>query len=230
MEVSAGKFGRLEVAGVGEGSRFADERILRTRSQQRHRETIYSGGMVLTITLVVWLAAEVVLQTRQYFQGERAKTTEWGSLGFLIITAFLAGALANIVGRRVPALDLPIHGPGWYVPIVAIVWFGIGFRLWAIISLGRYFRGIVHIQEGHRVVRSGPYRVLRHPSYAGLLLALFGIALTFANLAAIVIYFAGILAGVLYRIRVEERILLDGLGEDYAQYMRETDRLVPGVW
>lgn len=186
--------------------------------------------MVFLITLIVWLAAEVVLQLRGYLKGGRAKTTEWGSLGFIMVLALVGGRLARLVARHTPALDLPIHGLAWDIPLCLIIWFGIGFRLWSIYSLGRYFRGIVHIQEGHQVVRSGPYRVLRHPSYAGLLLALVGISLTFANLGAIVVYDACILAAVLYRIRVEERVLLRGLGEDYATYMTETHRLVPGVW
>jgi len=79
-------------------------------------------------------------------------------------------------------------------------------------------------------VRSGPYRVLRHPSYTGSLLGIFGLSLTFANVAAIVVFNLCILGAFLYRIRVEERTLLEGLGDEYAEYMRHTYRLIPGVW
>jgi protein-S-isoprenylcysteine O-methyltransferase Ste14 len=88
----------------------------------------------------------------------------------------------------------------------------------------------VHIQEDHHVVRSGPYRVLRHPSYTGLLVAVLGVSLLYGNWLSVLVFEALVIAGVLYRIRVEERVLLDGLGEDYAVYMRETNRLIPGVW
>src|SRR5581483_10932552 len=103
-------------------------------------------------------------------------------------------------------------------------------RLWAIGTLGRYFKPIVHLQQDHHVVRSGPYKVLRHPAYTGLLLALFGISLTFANIASIAVFNCCIVAAILYRIRVEERTLLDGLGDEYAEYRRHTRRLIPGVW
>jgi protein-S-isoprenylcysteine O-methyltransferase Ste14 len=79
-------------------------------------------------------------------------------------------------------------------------------------------------------VREGPYRVLRHPSYTGLLLAVLGLSLTSANLAAIVVYNFCVIAAFVYRINVEERVLRDGLGDEYAEYMQHTYRLIPGVW
>jgi protein-S-isoprenylcysteine O-methyltransferase Ste14 len=72
--------------------------------------------------------------------------------------------------------------------------------------------------------------VLRHPSYTGLLVALLGVALIIGNYASSAVFWLTVVAGILYRIRVEERMLLDGLGDDYAAYMRETSRLIPGVW
>jgi len=72
--------------------------------------------------------------------------------------------------------------------------------------------------------------VLRHPSYTGLLVILLGFSLTFGNYASAVVFELLVIVGVLYRIHVEERMLLDGLGQDYAAYMRETSRLIPGVW
>lgn len=186
--------------------------------------------MILSFSLLGWLAAEVILQLRQYFRGDSAKTIEWNSLAFVTVTAVGAGFLAGVAGRFTHALDLPIRGLGWYITVLVIVWVGVGLRLWSIIVLGKYFRCVVHIQEGHRVVRHGPYRVLRHPSYAGMLLALFGLSLTFANLASMVVYNLFLFVGVRYRIHVEERVLSTGLGEEYVDYMRETNRLIPGVW
>lgn len=185
--------------------------------------------MPIYLTLIVWLAAEVVLQVRQFFQGERAKTTEWGSLGMIMLTAFGAGFTAGIVRKHTASWDFTLPAAAWWAVLV-VIWAGIAFRLWSIVTLGKYFRGVVHIQEGHQVVRSGPYRVLRHPSYAGLLVALFGLGITLTNPFAILIDWALILFGVWYRIHVEERVLLDGLGEEYADYMRTTNRLIPGVW
>jgi protein-S-isoprenylcysteine O-methyltransferase Ste14 len=186
--------------------------------------------VVLQVVVALWALGEVGLQLTQLLRSERTKTREWGSYGGIVITAVLAVVLASQIRRLVPALDYPSQQPGWLIPIVMLIAVGGGFRLWSIATLGRYFRAVVHIQEDHHVVRSGPYRVLRHPSYTGLLVGLLGVGLLFGNYLSAVVFEVLVVIGVLYRIRVEEKVLLAGLGDDYAAYMRETDRLIPGVW
>ena len=186
--------------------------------------------VVLWIVVALWALGEIGLQLTQLLRSERTKTREFASYGGIMITAVLAVLLAGLIRRVLPGLDYPSRDTGWLIAIVLLIVCGGGFRLWSIAMLGRYFRAVVHIQENHHVVRSGPYRVLRHPSYTGLLVALLGIALLFGNYASAVVFEVLVIAGVLNRIRIEERVLLDGLGEDYAVYMRETNRLIPGVW
>ena len=192
----------------------------------------YRDAMMVVIWVVValWGLGEIGLQLMQLLRSERTKTSEWGSYGGIAITAVLAVVLAGLVRRLLPGLDYPVREPGWLIAVVVLVVVGGGFRLWSIAMLGRYFRAVVHIQEDHHVVRTGPYRVLRHPSYTGLLVVTLGLALLLGNYASTVVFELLVIVGLLYRIHVEERMLLDGLGEDYAAYMRETDRLIPGVW
>ncbi|MCW2567078.1 MAG: putative Isoprenylcysteine carboxyl methyltransferase [Mycobacterium sp.] len=180
-------------------------------------------------TVVVWLAAELVLQLRQYRQGSRARVTERLSLVVFVVLAYAGWQLAVVAARRLPQFALPHPVAVGSVGLV-VAWCGIAFRLWAIRSLGRFFRGVVHIQEGHRVVQSGPYRWLRHPSYSGGLLAVLGFSLTFGNAVSALVFFAAFLAALLYRIRAEERVLFAELGDDYARYAARTRRLIPGVW
>jgi protein-S-isoprenylcysteine O-methyltransferase Ste14 len=126
----------------------------------------------------------------------------------------------------------PSIAAGW-APVIAgeaLFVAGLTLRLWAVVTLGRFFKVMVSIQEHHTVIRSGPYRVLRHPSYTGLLLLLAGLGLalgTWLGLLAIIVLPA---VGLLVRIRVEESALLGALGEEYATYAAETRRLIPGVW
>ncbi len=126
----------------------------------------------------------------------------------------------------------PLPGAGWATVIVgvAVMWCGIGLRAWAIAVLGRFFRRVVTVQREQRVVRSGPYRLIRHPAYTGNLLAAggFGIVLgTYLSLAALVVI---PLLGHLPRIWIEEAELERGLGEEYVAYEANTKRLVPYVW
>jgi len=77
------------------------------------------------------------------------------------------------------------------------------------------------------VVEKGAYRLIRHPSYTGILITFIGLGLAVQSWGAVLVLllFFGISFG--YRMRVEERTLLSGLGRDYASYMKRTKRLIP---
>ena len=186
-------------------------------------------SILINGTVLVWVVAEVVMQRRQFLMGSRAVRTEWRSLGAIALCIVLGEALAVIARSAFPGADFDMGGPLLTLSLV-LLWAGVGFRLWAIHSLGRFFRGVVHIQADHQVVTEGPYRVLRHPSYTGALVAALALALTFGNPVSLVLMFGGALVGVLYRIRVEEQVLNTALGDAYSSYSARTSRLVPGVW
>lgn len=104
---------------------------------------------------------------------------------------------------------------------------GVTLRLVAIRTLGRFYSHHVIRHDEHAIVSSGPYRLIRHPAYAGMLLGHAGLIVFFFNWPALVLL-AG-LAGVLsWRIRVEERTLL--VLPAYSAYAAQHARLLPGVW
>jgi len=107
---------------------------------------------------------------------------------------------------------------------------GIGLRAWSIATLGRFFQYQIKVQPGHRVVTSGPYRYVRHPSYTGIALVLIGIALACDDVLGLVA--VAILGGLglAVRIRAEERQLTQALGDEYEHFAAGRKRLVPGVW
>jgi len=107
---------------------------------------------------------------------------------------------------------------------------GVALRLWAIHELERFFRIVVTIQPDHRVVDTGPYSRIRHPSYTGLLLALAGAGVALDNWLSLLALTVLPLAGILVRIRVEESALVAALGDSYVAYEARTDQLIPGVW
>ncbi len=104
---------------------------------------------------------------------------------------------------------------------------GLILRWWAIITLGRFFTVDVSIERDHQLVERGPFRVVRHPSYTGVLLAFVGFALSLGNWAAILVILLPIFGAFIHRMNVEERALAGALGETYTAYMRRTKRLVP---
>ncbi len=107
---------------------------------------------------------------------------------------------------------------------------GIVLRIWAIVHLGRFFTVDVGIQEGHRVIEDGPYRFVRHPSYAGSLLSMAGLACLTFNWLGFLAILASSLTAYSLRISVEERVLIVNLGEAYRRYAKRTRRLIPGIY
>jgi protein-S-isoprenylcysteine O-methyltransferase Ste14 len=104
---------------------------------------------------------------------------------------------------------------------------GLVLRLWAIRTLGRFFTVIVTCVPDQKVVRDGPYRILRHPSYTGAVLAAAGVVITLGSLVGLAVVVALVVPAYLYRIRVEEAALIGGLGEEYRAYRTHTWRLIP---
>jgi protein-S-isoprenylcysteine O-methyltransferase Ste14 len=118
----------------------------------------------------------------------------------------------------------------------AIRWLGVGFfiiggvlRIWPIYVLGRRFSGLVAIQDGHTLVTSGVYSIIRHPSYLGLLINSVGWALAFRSSVGLLLV-ALVVPPLIARIRAEENLLRSSFGAEYDAYVARTSRLIPGVY
>jgi protein-S-isoprenylcysteine O-methyltransferase Ste14 len=186
------------------------------------------GGAAATMFSVCaagWVAFELALAIRV-----RGGVTRHPSLLPLALSLVAGVALADFVARRVDGLALP--GPGWWPVAIgaAVLALGLALRAWAVHELGRFFKFTVVVQADHRVVDTGPYRVIRHPSYTGLLMAELGLGIMLGTWLSIPAALLPPLVAFGVRIHREERVLACGLGEPYRAYMARTHRLVPGVW
>jgi protein-S-isoprenylcysteine O-methyltransferase Ste14 len=158
--------------------------------------------------------------------GRAARGAQWA----VVLGLGLGIVLAVHAARDVPSLALP--GAAWWPLAVGLVliWGGLALRWWAVLELGRFFQMTVVVQVGHRVVETGPYRVVRHPSYSGLMLVLVGVGFTLGNWLSVAACLVLPLVGLLVRIRAEEEVLSRQLGEPYRAYAARTPRLLPHVW
>jgi protein-S-isoprenylcysteine O-methyltransferase len=127
-----------------------------------------------------------------------------------------------------PKAALP-HPRGFYLAGLVLFVCGIALRWYSIWYLGRYFTVDVSIAAEQRVIDTGPYRLIRHPSYTGALLAFVGFGCCLGNWMSLVLLLP-VLAAFLWRIHVEENALREGLGENYRTYMQQTKRLVPFIY
>lgn len=180
---------------------------------------------MLQAILACWIGIEIVL--RLHNLGGRT-TSDWTY--WLVMASFVA---AVNLGFRVAHVQAAVLGGGW-LPVIggsAVLASGVVLRTWAITTLGRFFKFVIVIQEDHRVIASGPYRVLRHPSYTGALLGFLGVGIALDDWLSILILVLIPVAAILVRIHVEEGRLLDSLDPAYKDYSSRTpSRLVPGLW
>lgn len=189
-------------------------------------------SILLSVSSVAWLALEITLIVRDARRGMGRTGRDRGtrSLNFILVLVAVVAAdvLAGVAG---PGSPLRVPGKSWIVLAgLIIIWAGLAIRVWAVAELGRSFRTTVEVDAGQAVVSSGPYRLVRHPSYTGLLLIATGFGLGEDTWPGLVICLVLPLAAMLWRIRVEEAELGRVLGEPYLAYREHTWRLVPGLW
>ena len=150
-----------------------------------------------------------------------------GRVAYRVIPVLGALLIFEQFSRRLfPGLltwQLPA-GVAWIMVGMAVI--GFAFTWWARIHLGRLWSSGVTRKEGHRVVDTGPYRLVRHPIYTGICLAGFATAIIEGSVIA-VIGAAILTLGFRYKARVEERFLSTELGESYTEYASRTPMLVP---
>jgi protein-S-isoprenylcysteine O-methyltransferase Ste14 len=119
-------------------------------------------------------------------------------------------------------------GAGADALAVALVAAGLVFSAWARAVLGGNWSASVTLKEGHEIVRSGPYRLIRHPIYTGLIVALAGSALARGEWRGL-LAFAIATAALWRKLQVEERWLTEEFGARYADYRRQTRALIPFI-
>jgi len=127
------------------------------------------------------------------------------------------------------AAAFPISLVVGVVALVVIV-LGVGIRVWAATTLGKYHTTTLMMSEGQKVVTSGPYILVRHPGYLGEIMIWTGFAVVSSNLTLFFLMPAMFVAVYLYRISAEEKMLVKELGDDYVRYQHRTRRLIPSVY
>jgi protein-S-isoprenylcysteine O-methyltransferase Ste14 len=145
----------------------------------------------------------------------------------LIYLCFVLMFASQRFGFRV-ALTPRTPALGVIGDILAIA--GVAFAIWARLTLGRNWSGlIVSVREGQGLVQRGPYAIVRHPIYTGILGAMIGTALTLGTLGSWLGVVAGLVA-FLIRVDIEDRIMAAEFGAAHAAYRARTRKLVPFVW
>lgn len=181
---------------------------------------------LLVVTGLVWAIFEVrqALQTRP-----EAKSADRGSRIAVRLSTAIGVVGVVFLKRSFPAATISSTVLSQWIGLV-ILWFGVGVRVWSFRTLGPLFTFTVQTSQDQPVISAGPYRVIRHPGYAGILLAVIGLSFIIDNWPSVLMLTGAVACGLVYRITVEERALSEDLGGRYQAYAENRKRLVPFVW
>jgi protein-S-isoprenylcysteine O-methyltransferase Ste14 len=163
-------------------------------------------------------------------RGNKRSATRTRSLWrFIVLAAVLVGWLG---WRQFPKFfEIPLLPPGaaWgYIGLVLTA-FGLGFTIWARRVLGTNWSAIPSIKEDHELIERGPYRLVRHPIYTGLLLAVFGSCLAQGRVGNFWVFgMAAVL--LIVKLKAEEALLARQFPEAYPQYRRRVKALIPYLY
>ncbi|MFH9353440.1 methyltransferase family protein [Kitasatospora sp. NPDC017646] len=185
-------------------------------------------SLLSLLGILCWIAYELLLRRREDGAAGtwHADDRDRGSTR-LLLACYVASVLAVVLFDRASIGEPPTRAR-WFG--VALVVAGLALRAWGMRTLGRYYTRTLRTVDTQHVVRSGPYRLIRHPGYAGSLLVWIGYALGAGGWAAALVVAALLLGAYGWRIAAEERLLLASFGPAYAQYRKESRRLVPFVY
>ncbi|HEX8811991.1 MAG TPA: isoprenylcysteine carboxylmethyltransferase family protein [Terracidiphilus sp.] len=177
-----------------------------------------------------WIVLEVVIAIGTRTWRSQGKLHDRGSQLILWVVILASFTTAGWVAQLVPNMDFHLPSLPLRIVTVALLAAGLAIRLTAIVTLGRSFSANVAIRSSQTVLRKGLYRVVRHPSYLGLEIIFLAAGLRLHNWISLAIILVPPTAALIYRMHVEEAALLGAFGSDYADYMKTTKRLIPGVY
>jgi protein-S-isoprenylcysteine O-methyltransferase Ste14 len=183
------------------------------------------AGLLFWTLFAIWAVSEMVTYLRLRFESNGRKRDR-GSRAVLVGGYWLAIFLAFVAAVAVRSATINWQRSLVFYVGAGLLLGGLLLRQYAIVTLGRLHTLDVTTRTGQPVIETGPYRWIRHPSYAGAMLTAAGILLCSTNWLSLACYLL-VMGGYSYRIRVEERALAQDVGEAYREYMRRTKRLIP---
>ena len=189
-------------------------------TMKAHWNLVWAGILVFVIFGVYW---EIAAKS-----ASKAVTSESKASRSVHVTLTNVAFLMELVpirgiGRFIPAK------PGVMMAAIAVEVIGLLIAVWARRHLGKHWSGEITIKEGHELIRTGPYRKLRHPIYTGILTMYVGAMLLTGEWLGVIGLALGFFAYA-RKIRLEEKNLAKGFGEQYEAYRKESWAVFPGLW
>jgi protein-S-isoprenylcysteine O-methyltransferase Ste14 len=190
-------------------------------------------GWVLLIVGIAYPAGVIIVywfQKRIFWKGSGETIKE--DVGDRSFWAILPGMLVSFFISPLEYMYLDWLPSIFWSQVLGLVFVvaGVVLLIWARLFLKGMYSGHVEVVSEHKLISSGPYRYVRHPSYAGFLLTALGIAVGYGSIIGMIAIPLLLLPGLAYRIRIEENLLQNHFGKEFRAYARRVKKLIPGIW
>jgi len=183
--------------------------------------------VLFALAIALMLCQEIFLKNRE--RGGVDASRDDGSLK-LIAHCRNAAFLVGIFSAFFPLLPLPGARSSQWLIGAGLIFAGLLMRFWSIAALGKFYTNLVAFQQDHKVVKSGPYKFIRHPGYAGAYLVYAGFGVAMGSVIGLVLVMVLIVYAFQRRIAVEEKVMVEGLGDEYRSYIQSTKKIIPFIY
>jgi protein-S-isoprenylcysteine O-methyltransferase Ste14 len=171
---------------------------------------------------------EVFMNLRQKSKGNvitsRDKGSLWGLYGLITLGYILSFSIGATKIGRIFYWDI------FFAVGMVLIVIGLMIRIGSILTLKQYFTYSVAKVEDHQLIETGLYKSIRHPGYLGQLIIFIGISTSLSNWLSILLMMIPICIGYAYRINVEEKFMVEQLGENYLNYQKRTKKIIPLIY
>ena len=181
--------------------------------------------IIIIVVSYLYFFFEIFMNLRQKRKSNVSASNDKNSLrllyGLITIGYFLSFAIgATKLGR--------IHYWNTFF-VIGMSLFAIGLiiRIYSIMTLRQFFTYSVAKVESHEIIETGLYKFIRHPGYLGQIIIFLGISISISNWFSILAMMLPITLAYLFRIKVEEKFMLEQMGENYLNYQNRTKKLIP---
>jgi protein-S-isoprenylcysteine O-methyltransferase Ste14 len=184
--------------------------------------------VIFKIIWASWLISEIMLSRFRRAKSPNTKGWDKSSLSIMWVTICISISLGVIIMIFTP-ITISRSYLIAYLGLTLII-SGIVIRIASIRTLGNFFTVNLAIHNDHQLITTGLYKNIRHPSYTGSLLSFIGLGVSFNNWLSLAVIVIPIIISFIYRINVEEQMLLKQFGSEYIAYKKNSKRLIPLIY
>lgn len=185
------------------------------------------GQIIFLISVLLWFGVEIFVHF--FFNKENTKKHEEKRSKYIMTALFLFGMFGGyILDNNAIGTFLEPFNIIQYIGIIVIL-IGVFIRVDTIRRLGDAFSVNIGVHKEQKLLKTGLFSFIRHPAYFGIFLAFVGISISFYNPVTTSFGIIFPFIGLMYRINVEEKLLVQFFGDEYKKYQKETKKLIPFI-